>query len=177
MFTLILSVAEQSVQHGLDYGVPTAMVDTSLYSPLLRKKNGASFITVTHIDKLHGCIGSLVPYRPLVIDVSDNAYAAAFTDPQFPPLRTSEWSKLAISVSVLSRAKPFEVRDEADLLVRLNPGVDGLILHHQDNRVTFLPQVWEHLPNPADFLSHLKRKAGLAEDYWSDELRFFRYTI
>ncbi len=189
MFTLILSVAEQSVRHGLDFGKPMQLagpgasgrrvtVDTSLYggySSALRRK-GASFITVTHTEQLRGCIGTLIPYRPLAIDVVANAYAAAFNDPRFPPLQTSEWSKLALSVSVLSRAVELPVNNEANLLARLKPGIDGLILTEGNHRVTFLPQVWEHLSEPADFLSQLKCKAGLDEDYWSDSLRFFRYT-
>ena len=170
----LLSVAEQSVRHGLDYGAAVG-VDTSLYSARLQD-TGASFITVTRAGRLRGCIGSLAAHRPLVADVAANAYASAFTDPRFPALQASEWPELAISVSVLSPAVAFPVTDEADLLARLKPGIDGLILHEDKRRATFLPQVWDQLPSPPDFLSHLKRKAGLAEDHWSDRLRFFRYT-
>ena len=126
---------------------------------------------------LRGCIGSLQARRPLGIDVRANAVAAAFDDPRFAPLRPSEYAGIDVEVSVLSAASPLPVASEYDLHMQLRAGVDGLILQFGSSRSTFLPQVWEMLPSVRDFVEELKRKAGLPREFWSDELRFSRYTV
>lgn len=140
-------------------------------------ENAATFVTLTQAGELRGCIGSLEAHRPLIDDVRANARAAAFRDPRFPPLTADELARTRVEVSLLSPAEPLFVTDEADALARLRPHVDGLILSAGGRRATFLPQVWEQLPEPAVFLARLKQKAGLPADYWSPELRLWRYTV
>lgn len=138
---------------------------------------GASFITLTQKGKLRGCIGSLVASRPLLEDVQQNAVSAAFRDPRFPPLEAGELPMTRIEVSVLTAPEPFEFIDEADALAKLRPLVDGVIFEAGGHRATFLPQVWEQLPDPQTFLAHLKHKAGLPPDYWSEDVRLQRYSV
>jgi AmmeMemoRadiSam system protein A len=138
---------------------------------------GAAFVTLTIDGALRGCIGSLEAWRPLADDVRSNALSAAFGDPRFPPLGADEFANTAIEVSVLSAPEPFPIASRADAIARLRPGVDGVILEAGGRRGTFLPQVWEELPEPAEFLDHLARKAGLRYGYWSDEFRLWRYGV
>lgn len=138
---------------------------------------GASFVTLTLDDELRGCIGSLEARRSLSIDVYSNARAAAFSDPRFNPLAPDEFSAVEVEVSVLSASTVLRFDDESDALAQLRPGIDGLILECGRQRSTFLPQVWEQLPEPAQFLAHLRRKAGLPADHWSPELKLSRYTV
>jgi len=141
------------------------------------RADGACFVTLTSGGALRGCIGSLEAYRPLGQDVVRNAQAAAFEDPRFPPLAVAEFEHVAIEVSVLSVPEPFEVATEADLLDGLHPGTDGLIFAARGRRATFLPQVWDDLPDRRVFVAQLKRKAGLAADYWGDDVRLWRYRV
>ena len=138
---------------------------------------GATFVTLKQGGELRGCIGSLEPRRPLGVDVHHNALAAAFEDPRFAPLAMRELDVTTVEVSLLSPAQRFDVADEDDLLARLEPGVDGLVLELGRARATFLPQVWEALPDPRDFVGALKRKAGLPANFWSPEIRISRYTV
>jgi AmmeMemoRadiSam system protein A len=138
---------------------------------------GASFVTLTRRDELRGCVGTLEPRRPLAEDVAENARAAAFRDPRFPPITVHEWDAIAIHVSVLGPAEPLAAASEAELLAALRPGRDGLILEEGLRRATFLPAVWESLPDPRDFLAQLRRKAGLPLDHWSPTLAFRRYEV
>ncbi|MCS6771458.1 MAG: AmmeMemoRadiSam system protein A [Kiritimatiellae bacterium] len=136
---------------------------------------GASFVTLKLNSALRGCIGSLEPTRPLAEDVSRNAYAAAFEDPRFRPLQPLEFDQIQLSISVLGAREPLACRTEPELLAALRPGRDGLILERSGRRATFLPSVWQDLPDPAEFVRHLKRKAGLPLDFWDSSLRFWRY--
>lgn len=138
---------------------------------------GASFVTLTRAGQLRGCIGSLEAWRPLLEDVRQNALAAAFRDPRFSPLRAAEWPEIALEVSVLSAPEFLAVSDEEDACRQLQPGRDGVILQAGARRATFLPQVWEKLPDPHDFLAQLKVKAGLPAVGWGPELRLERYTV
>ncbi|HIJ37296.1 MAG TPA: AmmeMemoRadiSam system protein B [Rhodospirillaceae bacterium] len=122
---------------------------------------GAAFVTLHRQGQLRGCIGSVTAWRPLRVDVADNALKAAFEDPRFPPVTAAELSDLEISVSVLTPPEPLTFTDEADLLRKLRPRIDGLIIEEGARRALFLPAVWEQLPNPEDFLGHLKQKAGM----------------
>lgn len=145
--------------------------------PAALAEPGAAFVTLQREGGLRGCIGSLEAHRPLGQDVIANAQAAAFRDPRFPPLQSAELPGLHVEVSVLSAPAPFPFTDEADLLARLQPGVDGLILEAgAGHRGTFLPAVWESLPEPRDFLTELRRKAGLPADHPLTEARLWRYT-
>jgi AmmeMemoRadiSam system protein A len=133
-------------------------------------------VTLEIGGELRGCIGTLKARRPLVVEVAHMARAAAMEDPRFPPLARAELGAVQISISVLSVPAPLEFASEADLLAKLRPGVDGLILREGYRSGTFLPSVWDKLPAPADFLRQLKRKAGLAPDHWSDSLTIEGYT-
>ena len=138
---------------------------------------GASFVTLTRQGELRGCIGTLEAHRPLGVDVRENAVAAAFRDPRFMPLTRGEFDDIRVEVSVLSPTEPLQVKDESAALAVLRPNVDGVVFEYGHYRSTFLPQVWEQLPKPAEFLAHLKRKAGLPVDFWADQVRLSRYTV
>jgi len=137
---------------------------------------GASFVTLHIGEELRGCIGSLQAHRPLICDVAENAFSAAFRDPRFPPLKEAELKNISLDISVLSQAERVVFDSEQDLLNGIRPGVDGLILKDGNYRGTFLPSVWESLPDAGQFLKHLKLKAGLPSDHWSDTLEVWRYT-
>lgn len=169
----LLSVARQSIAHGLAQGTPTH-IDVADYDTDLGATR-ASFVTLHRLDRLRGCIGHLEAVQPLVVDVATNAFAAAFRDPRFASLSDAEWPDLTIHLSILSAAQAIDFRDEADLLSQLRPGEDGLILSDGPNRGTFLPSVWESLPEPEDFFAQLKSKAGLAANHWSDRIQVSRY--
>lgn len=170
----LLEVARASIRHGLDQGraLPVNPNDYPATLRLLR----ATFVTLDIDGQLRGCIGALAAYQPVVQDVAVHAYAAAFEDPRFPELRTDELPKLALHISVLSPPEPLPFGSEAELLAQLRPGVDGLILQFRHYRATFLPAVWDQLPDPYVFLAQLKQKAGLPMDFWAPELRVERYT-
>lgn len=170
---LLLDLAEASIRYGLTHGCPLP-VDPADYPPSLQQ-TGACFVTLQREGMLRGCIGCLEPYRSIIEDVAHNAFAAAFSDPRFPPLTESEMAQLDIHISVLSPATPIHFTSEEDLLAQIHPNVDGLILEEQGLRATFLPSVWESLPTPGLFLRQLKLKAGLAGNYWSDTLQVSRY--
>lgn len=139
--------------------------------------HGASFVTLTQYGELRGCIGSLEANRPLLVDIKSNAMAAALHDPRFSPLTASELDITAIEISLLSASLPMEVRSEADALAQLRAGIDGVIFEYGRFRSTFLPQVWEQLPQPKQFMAHLKRKAGLSADFWADGVKLSRYSV
>ena len=138
---------------------------------------GATFVTLTQGGDLRGCIGSLEAHRPLERDVRANAVAAAFRDPRFPPLTLAELPRTRVEVSLLTAPQPIQFKDEADALRQLRPNVDGVILVAGHRRSTFLPQVWEQLPEPRVFMAHLKQKAGLPADWWSSEVQLQRYEV
>jgi len=141
------------------------------------REPGATFVTLRQADELRGCIGSLEPTRPLGVDVRQNAQAAAFRDPRFPPLAIGEFAATSIEVSMLSLAQRIDVRDEEELLSRLRPGVDGVILELAGRRATFLPQVWETFAGPREFIAALKRKAGWPSGFWSPAMNVSRYVV
>lgn len=169
---LLTGIARNSIgaHLGLTEKLP-APVDSWL------KERAACFVTLHKYGELRGCIGSLLARRLLCEDVASNAVAAAFHDPRFPPLGGDEFHTIDIEVSVLSKPEPVFVADEAALIALLRPAVDGVILEYGAHRSTFLPQVWEHLPDPAGFLAHLKQKGGLPSDFWHPEMRVSRYTV
>jgi len=138
---------------------------------------GATFVTLTLDGRLRGCIGSLEAHRPLIDDVRQNAVASAFRDPRFTPLIKAEFADVIIEVSLLSKPELVRHNSEENALAQLTPGRDGVILELGQHRATYLPQVWAQLPKPESFIAHLKDKAGLPEDYWSDDVRLSRYTV
>ncbi len=130
------------------------------------RENGASFITLTVRGALRGCIGALEPHQPLAEDVREHAAAAALEDPRFAPVSESELSAIQIEISRLTLPVPLEYTDADDLLSKLKPHVDGVILRDAFHRATFLPQVWEKIPDPVEFLNQLCWKMGLSENAW-----------
>jgi len=138
---------------------------------------GASFVTLKRDGQLRGCIGSLEARRNLVDDIQANAVAAAFEDYRFSPLTSDEYLTLEIEVSVLSPLVPMSVRTEDEVISKLRRGIDGLVIEYGAHRATFLPQVWEQLPDPQVFLAHLKNKAGLPADFWDPEMKLFTYQV
>lgn len=138
---------------------------------------GAVFVTLTRNGRLRGCIGSLEAHRPLAVDVEANARSAAFRDPRFAPLSADEFARTRIEVSLLTPAIPLTFTHEADAIRQLRPGVDGLIFECRGRRGTFLPQVWESLPAANEFFAQLKRKAGFPADFWSPDVKLYRYTV
>lgn len=168
---VLLAIARAAIARAL--GLPAA----EPAAPAWLDTPGASFVTLTRHGELRGCIGSLEAWRPLGEDVAANARAAAFNDPRFPPLTAAEFPDTRIEVSLLSRPEPMHFVNEASALAQLRPEIDGVILEYGRHRATFLPQVWEQLPLPRQFLAQLKLKAGLPPDFWSDELRLSRYTV
>jgi AmmeMemoRadiSam system protein A len=137
---------------------------------------GAVFVTLTVDGELRGCVGSSSARRPLFDDVMDNAKAAAFEDPRFPPLTVKELEKAKIEVSVLSPLEKLEVATEAELLAKLRPGVDGLQIAWGGHRALFIPEMWNQVSDPGKFLFYLKRKAGLPASGWQEGTRVHRFT-
>jgi hypothetical protein len=145
----------------------------------LSNLTGASFITLTKQGKLRGCIGSIQASKSLIRDIADNAYKAAFKDPRFTPLTLTEIhsGKIELTISILGSQTQIYFSTESELIEQLKSGVDGVILSEgTKNRSTFLPSVWEQIPNPKIFIGALKRKAGLSEDYWSEKIKVWRFS-
>jgi len=168
------AVAREAIAYGLREGRPPEL-DPAGYPAALAEPR-ASFVTLHRGGELRGCTGSLEPAEPLVVGVARNAYRAAFSDPRFPPLAGWEIDALEISVSLLSALERIHAASERDLLRILRPGVDGLVVREGARSATFLPTVWESLPEPREFLHALERKAGLEAGHWSPTLRFLRYS-
>jgi hypothetical protein len=169
----LLALAAESIAAGLR----GARFEVQLHEhPERLRETRASFVTINRHGRLRGCIGTLEARRALVMEVVAMAHAAAFSDPRFPPLGAEEFAEIDIHISVLSPREPMQFADEMQLLAQLRPGIDGLLLEAGQRRGTFLPSVWEQLPEPAEFLRRLKIKAGLAESYWSSGISVSRYT-
>ena len=161
---ILLRLARQAIEDAV-HGSPFSPLD--LHSlPEAICKPGASFVTLTINGELRGCIGSLEAYQPLAEDVREHAVGAALQDYRFPPVGEDEVMELEIEISHLTPPQPLSYKTPQELLVRLRPGVDGVILRDGMHRATFLPQVWDKLPDPADFLSHLCAKMGASPNTW-----------
>ena len=169
----LMQVAKDSIKCGLEHAHALA-IDSGNFAPELQVQR-ASFVTLEIHQQLRGCIGMLEAVRPLVVDIAENAFAAAFKDPRFAPLSAAEYALIEIHLSILSPAVAMSFYSEEDLIRQLRPGIDGLIMQEGNKRGTFLPSVWKSLTKPKDFLLHLKQKSGLSSDYWSDTLKISRY--
>jgi len=165
----LLTLARSAIAEKLGLSRLEAMSHATLEQP------SATFVTLKQAGQLRGCIGSLQRRRALRDDVQANAIAAAFRDPRFAPLEAGELPKTSLEVSLLSPEERIEADSEAELITRLRPGVDGVILQYGRHRATLLPQVWQQLHEPRDFLAALKLKAGLPEDFWSPSMIVSRY--
>ncbi|MBN1178096.1 MAG: AmmeMemoRadiSam system protein A [Anaerolineae bacterium] len=172
----LLTLARQTIAGVLQGQGPPAIALDDLSDSLTAP--GASFVTLTIDEQLRGCIGSIEPSHPLVLDVRENAIGAAFRDPRFPPLTLGELRRVHIEVSALTPPQPLAYTDAGDLLAKLRPHVDGVIVQRGWQRATYLPQVWEKLPDPVEFLSSLCMKAGLPpNDYHRPGLEVLTYHV
>lgn len=171
----LIRIARQSIVYGMDHQhfLP---IDVDECPARLRAHQGC-FVTLTLRGQLRGCIGNIDPDRLLAEAVSANAYAAAVADPRFRPLPRAELPLIKIHLSLLTPSTEMQFDSEADLLRQLCPAVDGLVIQQDGRRATFLPSVWHSLPKPEDFLSHLKRKAGIPEQGGAGTLKAWRYTV
>ncbi len=145
--------------------------------PHALQKNAASFVTLQIQKELRGCIGTLEAYQSMVKDVSEHAFAVAFSDPRFPALTLEEFHQLHIEISILSAMTPIEFHDENDLLAKLKPFEDGLSIEDGPHKATFLPQVWDSLNQPHAFLAHLKQKGGFAEGPLASAVKAYTYQV
>lgn len=168
---ILLPIARASIADAL--GRPLHANEDAIWL----QDNAACFVTLTQEGQLRGCIGTLEAYRSLLEDVKANARSAAFHDPRFSPLKSKELDYTEIEVSLLSPTQPLGFTDEQDALAQLQPGIDGVVFEFGRYRSTFLPQVWEQLPDSKEFMAHLKQKAGLLPDFWSDQVRLYRYSV
>ncbi|HUL94409.1 MAG TPA: AmmeMemoRadiSam system protein A [Usitatibacter sp.] len=142
------------------------------------REPGASFVTLRDAaGELRGCIGTVDPHRPLGDDVAHNAYAAAYRDPRFPPVSGAELVELGVEVSVLTAREALAAASEAEAAAILQPGTDGVVFEYREFRATFLPQVWDSIPDPLDFLCELRRKARLPARFWHPDVRLSRYGV
>lgn len=173
----LLEAAANTIASGLKRGKAPAVAVESYPWPLRALR--ATFVTLKVGGRLRGCVGSVKPHQPLVADVSDSAYKAAFGDRRFEPLEAAELGtagcEMSLSVSILSRPRPMVFADEAEAIAQMRPGLDGFILRDGKKSGLLLPQVWEGVADSASFLKHLKVKAGLPEDHWSDSMRLYRF--
>jgi hypothetical protein len=167
----LLAAARHAIAAELSLAASAPETDAALSRP------GATFVTLRCGEVLRGCIGSLSATRALGVDVRENALAAAFRDPRFPPLTREEFPRVSIEVSLLSAPERACFASEADLASRLVPGIDGVAIDLGEARATFLPQVWEMLPEPRAFLAALKEKAGFSADFWSPQLNVSLYRV
>jgi AmmeMemoRadiSam system protein A len=172
----LVETARKTIQKALFHPKDTSDQD-SLSSPKFQERRG-TFVTLTLNGALRGCIGHILPQESLIEGVRVNAMNAAFRDPRFRPLSQNEFEKIKVEVSILTEPKPLPYADANDLLAKLRPGTDGLIIRQGYHQATFLPQVWEQLPSKKDFLTHLCLKAGLAGDAWAyDKLEVHTYQV
>ena len=169
----LLHLARDSIEYGFVHRKPLPVDCDELPAGLAVSR--ATFTTLHLAGKLRGCCGTLEASRPLAADVAHSAFQAAFRDTRFDPLGKDELGNVSLEVSVLSPMEPMTVTDEADLLSQLTPGTDGLVVVEGWRRATFLPKVWDTLPEPEQFLAQLRLKCGLPARYWSERLEFLRY--
>ena len=161
---ILLKIARQALEHAVQ-GLPRPSIDLDQLPNALQEE-GASFVTLTITGRLRGCIGTIDPYQPLALDVQEHTVAAALQDFRFPKVRPAELPDIQIEVSTLTPRQPLLYDNPEDLLAKLRPNIDGVILQDGFKKATFLPQVWEKLPDTEEFLSHLCLKMGESSDLW-----------
>lgn len=169
----LLRLARQTIARGCEGGFPPNVDHQN--QPAAYLQQGACFVTLHKHGNLRGCIGSTEAHRPLLDDVIHNAFACAFRDHRFAPVQKRELNNLHIQISILTPKQLMTVKTEAELLANLRPGIDGLLIDSVRYHATFLPQVWEQLPEPTLFLAHLKQKAGMPADIWPEGLVCYKY--
>lgn len=175
--SVLLTTARNAIATAV--GAPTREAIT-VDDPVRKRldADGATFVTLTMNNRLRGCIGSLTAHRPLRVDVTENAIAAATRDPRFMPISASELSSISLSVSLLTAPELIAYDGtEAGAIAAVRPGIDGIVMRRGNTRATFLPQVWDDLPDPAGFLQHLRAKAGIDVFNWPDGITLERYEV
>ncbi|MBW6465478.1 MAG: AmmeMemoRadiSam system protein A [Brevefilum sp.] len=173
---ILLTTARQALENAVR-GDPVPQIELDDLPPALREP-GASFVTLTIAGNLRGCIGALDPYQPLALDVQEHAVAAALQDYRFPRVKPAELPHIQVEVSALTPRTRLEYQGPRDLIARLRPHIDGVILQDGLRKATFLPQVWDKLPDPEEFLSHLCMKMGGSGDLWrKKKLDVFVYQV
>ena len=170
----LLSFACRAVDYAVRNEAPLT-VALEKFPPRFREL-GASFVTLKQGGQLRGCTGMIQAVRPLIEDIASNAYSTCFLDRRFPAMTVPELEGLDVSLSILTAPEPLEYEDENDLLQKMRPGIDGLIIQYGPHHGTFLPVMWEQIPDAKDFLMHLKHKAGLDPFFWSNDIEVLRYT-
>lgn len=172
----LLRLAREAIETAVR-GLALPPVEKESLTPALQE-DGASFVTLTIHGELRGCIGALEAYQSLSEDVREHAIAAALKDPRFPPVSEKELSRIHIEVSRLTSPKELEYANADDLLKKLRPHVDGVLLRHGHRRATFLPQVWEKIPDPVEFLEQLCYKMGERGNLWREaKLQVYTYQV
>ena len=171
---ILLDTAHDAIYYAIAYG-KNMPLDPTQYAIELQAIKGC-FVTLYLKDDLRSCMGTLNAFQPLILDVNENAYNAAFNDPRFMPVTNKQAKQLQIEISVLNPQEDIHFSSEANLLAQLRPQIDGLILTDKQYKGTLLPTTWRQFPDPFIFFSHLKIKAGLPTNYWSDTIRVQRYT-
>lgn len=173
---LLLKMAREALEKGVRREALPELDLESLPVPL--KELGASFVTLTRKGELRGCIGALEAHQTLAEDVQEHAVVAALQDYRFPPVEPEELPEIEIEISRLTPAKLLEYDKPEELLLRLRPCIDGVVLKSGVRRATFLPQVWDNIPDPATFLSYLCQKMGAAPDLWRHKkLEVYTYQV
>jgi AmmeMemoRadiSam system protein A len=162
--SFLLALARQSIENFAN-GTSLPSVDLDALSPLLREQ-GACFVTLTYNGYLRGCVGALEPYQSLAEDVREHAVAAAFQDYRFPPVQANEIKDIEIEISYLTRPKILNYENPIELPEILRPNIDGVVVRDGMRRATFLPQVWEKISDPEEFLEQLCMKMGAPADLW-----------
>jgi len=170
----LLHFSERAVEHAVQYQKPL-QVDFDRFAPRLCQL-AATFVTLSFQGSLAGCIGSLKPTQMLIENVLHNSYSAAFMDSRFGVIQQSQLPDLHIEISVLSSLIAVNANSEQMLIEQLNPGEHGLVIEYAGRRSTFLPKVWETLPEKAEFVARLKEKGGLPTDFWSSKIQCHCYT-
>ncbi len=172
--TQLLDIATRTIAHGLHKGKPPQVALNTFKFPL--RSIAKTFVTLKIDGKLRGCIGSMQPMQALVQDVVANSFKAAFADPRFKPLTAAEFPHIEVSISILSQPTALTLKNEADLLAKLQPDMDGLIIRGAGKQALFLPSVWEDIHHPRDFVQALKRKAGLQHEQWPADMQAWVFT-
>jgi len=172
----LIELAREVVRNAAINGgkIPHLNVNGTLPRPLLAQR--ATFVTLTIGGQLRGCRGSLIPHRPLFLDVAENAMRSAFGDPRFPPLKLEEWERLDFDISILSTPRRIACPSQAELVRSLRPDIDGLIIRAGERQALLLPSVWKHIPDPAEFVRQLKLKSGFQEGEWPQSMEAYRFV-
>ena len=172
----LLEVARKTIERELFKDKAVAQED-EFYSPRFSEKRG-TFVTVTINDNLRGCIGHIIPQETLLEGIKENAINAVFKDPRFPPLSKREWGDIKVEISILTDPSILKYSDADDLIKKIRPNVDGVIIKKGYYQATFLPQVWEQLPEKKEFFTHLCLKAGMDGDEWKNgKLEVYTYQV